>query len=110
MVVLLLMSYSAGGQPVRVRFAARLFLISETILGVYMLMYNEPALHILSVLMFDTALLMISVNRSGVEQPSEPEPEKPEPEPEAEPEPEPEEPEAEPEPEPEAEPEEAPQK
>ncbi len=73
-VVLLLMSYSAGGQPVRVRFAARLFLISETILGVYMLMYSEPALHILSVLMFDTALLMLSVNRSGVEQPSEPEP------------------------------------
>ena len=121
-VVLLLMSYSAGGQPVRVRFAARLFLISETILGVYMLMYNEPALHILSVLMFDTALLMISVNRSGVEQSSEPEPEKPEAEPEEpeaeseEPEAEPEEPEAEPEPEPEepeeaeAEPEEAPQK
>ena len=73
-VVLLLMSYSAGGQPVRVRFAARLFLISETVLGVYMLMYSEPALHILSVLMFDTALLMLSVNRSGVEQPSEPEP------------------------------------
>lgn len=76
--VLLLMSYSAGGQPVRVRFAARLFLISETILGVYMLMYGEPVLHILSVLMFDTALLMISVNRSGVEQPEQPsEPEAP---------------------------------
>lgn len=71
-VVLLLMSYSAGGQPVRARFAARLFLISETVLGVYMIVFSEPMLHILSVLMFDIALLMISVNRTGVELREEP--------------------------------------
>ena len=98
--VLLLMSYSAGGQPVRARFAARLFLISETILGIYLLLFSEPILHILSVLMFDIALLMISVSRTGVEQPKEPETseseEKPEPEKEPKPEKEPE-PEEEPE-------------
>ena len=69
--VLLLMSYSAGGQPVRVRFAARLFLISEAILGIFMIGYSEPVLHILSVLMFDVALLMIAVSKTGVELPKE---------------------------------------
>ena len=79
-VVLLLLNYTAGGQLNRARFAARLFLLSEAILLIFMTVFNEPILHILSVLMFDAALLLIAVSKTGVEQPkaeSEPE-EKPE--------------------------------
>ena len=79
-VVLLLLNYTAGGQLPRARFAARLFLLSEAILLIFMTVFNEPILHILSVLMFDAALLLIAVSKTGVEQPkaeSEPE-EKPE--------------------------------
>ena len=80
-VVLLLVNYSVGGQLPRVRFAARLFLLSEAILLIFMTVFNEPILHILSVLMFDTALLMIAVSKTGVEQPQGAiEPQQPEPE------------------------------
>lgn len=68
-VILLLMNYAAGGQLPRVRFAARLFLLSEAILLIFMTVFSEPILHILSVLMFDTALLMIAVSKTGVEVP-----------------------------------------
>ena len=71
-VVLLLLNYAAGGQLPRARFAARLFLLSEAILLIFMTVFNEPILHILSVLMFDTALLLIAVSKTGVEQPNEP--------------------------------------
>ena len=67
-VILLLLNYTAGGQLPRARFAARLFLLSEAILLIFMTVFNEPILHILSVLMFDTALLMIAVSKTGVEQ------------------------------------------
>lgn len=70
-VVLLLLNYTAGGQLNRARFAARLFLLSEAILLIFMTVFNEPILHILSVLMFDTALLMIAVSKTGVELPKE---------------------------------------
>ena len=70
-VVLLLLNYAAGGQLNRARFAARLFLLSEAILLIFMTVFNEPILHILSVLMFDTALLLIAVSKTGVEQPKE---------------------------------------
>ncbi|MBQ6236042.1 MAG: hypothetical protein IJK54_09000 [Clostridia bacterium] len=76
-VVLLLLNYAAGGQLPRARFAARLFLLSEAILLIFMTVFKEPILHILSVLMFDTALLLIAVSKTGVEQPKEePAPEK----------------------------------
>ncbi|MBR6039566.1 MAG: hypothetical protein IKP38_03700 [Clostridia bacterium] len=70
-VVLLLLNYTAGGQLPRARFAARLFLLSEAILLIFMTVFTEPILHILSVLMFDTALLLIAVSKTGVEQPKE---------------------------------------
>ena len=75
-------AYAAGGQLPRVRFAARLFLLSEAILLIFMTVFDEPILHILSVLMFDIGLLMIAVSKAGVEQPQEPAPEPPSPEPE----------------------------
>ena len=81
-VILLLMNYAAGGQLPRVRFAARLFLLSEAILLIFMTVFDEPILHILSVLMFDIGLLMIAVSKVGVEQPQETAPEPPSPEPE----------------------------
>lgn len=81
-VILLLMNYAAGGQLPRVRFAARLFLLSEAILLIFMTVFDEPILHILSVLMFDIGLLMIAVSKVGVEQPQETVPEPPSPEPE----------------------------
>ena len=81
-VVLLLLNYTAGGQLPRARFAARLFLLSEAILLIFMTVFNEPILHILSVLMFDTALLLIAVSKTGVEQTNE---EPPAPKPEKEP-------------------------
>ncbi len=81
-VILLLMNYAAGGQLPRVRFAARLFLLSEAILLIFMTVFDEPILHILSVLMFDIGLLMIAVSKVGVEQPQKPAPEPPSPEPE----------------------------
>ncbi|MBR4906127.1 MAG: hypothetical protein IKZ44_04665 [Clostridia bacterium] len=102
-VVLLLLNYAAGGQLPRARFAARLFLLSEAILLIFMTVFNEPILHILSVLMFDTALLLIAVSKTGVEQPKEePAPEESAPEePPAKEEPAPEEPPAKEEPAPE---------
>lgn len=81
-VILLLMNYAAGGQLPRVRFAARLFLLSEAILLIFMTVFDEPILHILSVLMFDIGLLMIAVSKVGVEQPQKTAPEPPSPEPE----------------------------
>ena len=81
-VILLLMNYAAGGQLPRVRFATRLFLLSEAILLIFMTVFDEPILHILSVLMFDIGLLMIAVSKVGVEQPQETAPEPPSPEPE----------------------------
>ena len=66
-VILLLLNYAAGGELPRVRFAARLFLLSEAILLIFLTVFDEPVLHILSVLMFDIALLMIAVSRVGVE-------------------------------------------
>lgn len=81
-VILLLMNYAAGGQLPRVRFAARLFLLSEAILLIFMTVFDEPILHILSVLMFDIGLLMIAVSKVGVEQPQETAPGPPSPEPE----------------------------
>jgi hypothetical protein len=81
-----------------------MFLLAEAILLIFMTVYDEPILHILSVLMFDTALLMIAVSKTGVEQ-TNAETSKPEPDPEPEPAPEPEadpDPEPEPAPEPEA--------
>ncbi len=63
--VLLLMNYTVGGQPQRIRFAARLFLFSDLLMGVYLTVYPEPIIHIVYMLLFDVALLMIAVYKTG---------------------------------------------
>ncbi len=64
-IVLLLMNYSVGGQPHRIRLAARLFLFSDILMGVYLTVYSEPIVHIVYMLLFDAALLMIGVYKTG---------------------------------------------
>ncbi len=58
--VLLLMNYSAEMQPFRVRYAARLFVISDVLLGVFVTMLGDPVIHATYMLLFYLALFLMA--------------------------------------------------
>ncbi len=60
--VLLLMSFSAGGQSARIRCATKLFLLSDVLLGVFSVVYREPVVHIVYMALFYLSLLLMAVS------------------------------------------------
>lgn len=58
--VILLMRYCGGRQTVRIRFASLLFLISDVLLAVYFALLSEPMIHVLYMLLFYIALLIMA--------------------------------------------------
>ncbi len=63
--VLLLMNFCAGGQSVRVRYSARLFLLSDTLLGLYALLMKTPLVHAAYMFLFYAALLLLAIGDSA---------------------------------------------
>ena len=63
--VLFLMGYSAGGQAVRVRYAARMFVVSDLLLGTYFTVLPDPLVHVIYMLLFYLALLLMAICHEG---------------------------------------------
>ncbi len=61
--VLLLMSWSAGGLKIRIRYAARMLLISDVLMGIFMTASGDPAIHAVYMLLFYLALLLMACGR-----------------------------------------------
>lgn len=68
----LLMRWCGGRQSTRIRFASLLFLVSDVMLAVYFAVLSEPMVHILYMILFYVALLIMAVG--SAEEPKEPEP------------------------------------
>ena len=64
--VLLLMSFSAEGQKVRLRRASWMFLASDLLLGVFVTFVGDPAVHAVYMLLFYMSMLLMA---SGKEKP-----------------------------------------
>ncbi len=62
--VLLLMAFSSGGQSLRVRVSALMFLISDLLLGLYIALLSDPKIHVIYMFLFYTALLTLTVSDS----------------------------------------------
>ena len=62
--VLLLMAFSSGRQPLRIRASAMLFLISDLLLGLYGTLLEDPIIHAVYMFLFYTALLMLTLGPS----------------------------------------------
>lgn len=60
--VLLLMAFSSGSQPVRVRVSAILFFTSDLLLGLYGTLLNDPMIHVVYMFLFYTALLLLTLS------------------------------------------------
>ena len=58
--VLLLLSRSAGGQPVRMRYAVRLLLTSDLLLGFFFVTQGDSVFHIVYTLLYSLALLLMA--------------------------------------------------
>ena len=58
---LLLLGWSASGQPTRTRYATRFLIADAALLGVYTVIWDEPVLHILGTLLFVFALLLLAL-------------------------------------------------
>lgn len=62
--VLLLMAFTCGAQPLRIRVSALLFLISDLLLGLYAMLLAEPMIHVVYMFLFYIALLMLTLGPS----------------------------------------------
>lgn len=62
--VLLLMAFTCGTQPLRIRVSALLFLISDLLLGLYAMLLAEPIIHVVYMFLFYIALLMLTLGPS----------------------------------------------
>ena len=60
--VLLLMAFSSGKQPIRVRVSAMMFLTSDLLLGLYSTLLNDPMIHVVYMLLFYLALLLLTLS------------------------------------------------
>ena len=59
--VVLLMAYSAGEQPIRVRYATGSLLISDMLMGLYATLLKEPVAHMGYVTLFYAGLLLLAM-------------------------------------------------
>ena len=59
--VLLLMTFSAANNPVRVRVSAIMFLISDALLGLYGTLMSAPIIHVVYMFLFYLALLILTI-------------------------------------------------
>ena len=66
--VLSLMFYSADGQSHQIRHAAGCLLVSDILLGLYLSILNEPVAHILHVMLFCVALILLAFGESNPEE------------------------------------------
>ena len=62
--VLLLMAFSSGKQPIRVRVSAMMFLTSDLLLGLYSTLLKDPMIHVVYMLLFYLALLLLTLSSS----------------------------------------------
>ena len=60
--VLLLMAFSSGKQPTRVRVSAGMFLTSDLLLGLYSTLLNDPMIHVAYMFLFYLALLLLTLS------------------------------------------------
>ncbi|MBQ4423411.1 MAG: hypothetical protein II872_03750 [Clostridia bacterium] len=67
--VVLLMRWAGGRQTTRVRFASLLFLLSDVLLAVYFAVLSEPVIHILYMILFYVALLIMAVGGAEEKRP-----------------------------------------
>ncbi len=58
--VLLLMYNSAGGQPAPIRYASKLFALSDVLLAVFFAIAPVPAIHVIYMLLFYFSLLLMT--------------------------------------------------
>ena len=66
--VLSLMFYSADSQSHQIRHAAGCLLASDILLGLYLSILNEPVAHILHVMLFGVALILLAFGESNPEE------------------------------------------
>ena len=63
--VLLLMVFSSGKQPIRIRVSSSMLLISDLLLGMYATLLNDPMIHVVYMFLFYIALLLIATYSSN---------------------------------------------
>ena len=66
--VLLLMTFSSGAQPIRLRAGAMMFLLSDLLLGMYATLLNEPIVHVVYMVLFYVALLVVAISPTRSEE------------------------------------------
>ena len=62
--VLLLMAFSSGKQPIRVRVSAIMFLTSDLLLGLYGTLLKDPMIHVVYMFLFYLALLLLTFSHA----------------------------------------------
>ena len=65
--ILLLMSFTSAGQPVRIRVSATFFVLSDLLLGLFFTLLNHPIIHVVYMFFFYVALLLLAISRKGRE-------------------------------------------
>ena len=65
--ILLLMSFTSAGQPIRIRVSATFFVLSDLLLGLFFTLLNHPVIHVVCVLFFYAALLLLAISGDGGE-------------------------------------------
>ncbi len=68
--VLFLMAYSASRQRNRIRYAGRMFVVSDALLGVFHALFNDPFIHIVYMLLFYIALLLFALGDEETSKPA----------------------------------------
>ena len=63
--MLFLMAYSASEQPLRIRYAARMFVCSDILLGLFFTVFHDPIVHVVYMMLFYLALLLMTVGKEA---------------------------------------------
>ena len=60
--ILLLMSFTSAGQPIRIRVGATFFVVSDLLLGLFFTLVNHPVIHVVYMCLFYLALLLLAIS------------------------------------------------
>ena len=63
--MLFLMAFSAAEQPLRIRYAARMFVCSDILLGLFFTVFHDPAVHVVYMMLFYLALLLMAIGKEA---------------------------------------------
>ena len=63
--MLFLMAFTAAVQPLRIRYAARMFVCSDILLGLFFTVFHDPAVHVIYMMLFYLALLLMAIGKEA---------------------------------------------